>query len=138
MGSIVEVTQLKKIKNSNGDVWHALKSSESNYVGFGEAYFSWVMPGSIKGWKRHNEMTMNIVVPLGNVRFVFFTDSKKEFQVEEIGEIRYVRLTIPPGIWFGFKGISSTPSIVMNIASIEHDPLEVDRLNLQDLEFNWS
>ena len=30
-----------------------------------------VKSGSIKGWKKHLEMTMNLIVPLGMVRFVF-------------------------------------------------------------------
>ena len=31
---------LKIIKNDKGDILHGLKSSDSNYKGFGEAYFS--------------------------------------------------------------------------------------------------
>jgi hypothetical protein len=45
-----------------------------------------------------------------------------------IGENNYVRITVPPGIWFGFKGEYAPKSLVLNLASITHDPDEVERL----------
>ena len=36
----VSVTPLKRIFTPKGDVLHALKSSDSDFCGFGEAYFS--------------------------------------------------------------------------------------------------
>ena len=68
----IQVQTLNKITRIGGDVWHVLKSSESSYDGFGEAYFSWLEPGAIKAWKKHLQMTMNLVVPIGKVRFVFY------------------------------------------------------------------
>ena len=84
---------------------------------------------------------MNILVPLGDVRFVFFLktpDGAVNFLVKDIGVSNYIRLTVPPGIWFGFKGISQSSSLVLNIASIPHNPNEVDRKNIDDIKFNWS
>jgi len=46
-------------------------------------------------------------------------------------------LTIPPMIWMGFQGIESE-SILLNIANIEHDPDEVDKKNLEQINFNWN
>ena len=107
MGSInipcIKVTPLKKISLTGGDVLHGMKSSDKGYQGFGEAYFSQVDHGAIKAWKLHKKMTMNIVVPIGEVRFVFFDDSEL-FREEIIGFSNYSRLTVPPGIWFGFQG----------------------------------
>ena len=103
MEKLIVVTELKRIETPGGDVFHAMKQSESQYEGFGEAYFSWVNEGAIKAWKMHKRMTLNLVVPVGNVRFVFVSDSEnKDFRVEEIGEKRYARITVPPGVWFGF------------------------------------
>jgi len=137
LGNIL-ITPLARIATAGGDVLHAMKQNDAGYSGFGEAYFSWVSTGAIKAWKRHTRMTMNVVVPVGKVRFVFRLDSGDEFRVEEIGVDRYVRLTVPPGIWFGFKGLSEPQSLVLNIASIPHDPYEVDRLALSEIEYDWS
>ena len=145
MGNItvqdITIHSLKKIEVSGGDVLHGMKQSDPGYAGFGEAYFSWVSKDSVKAWKRHTKMTMNVLVPVGKVRFVFRrvdTDDIEEFRVEEIGEDHYVRLTVPPGIWFGFSGNGYTESLVINISNIPHDPNEVDRLSLSDINYKWS
>ena len=66
----VIVTSQKIISNPKGDILHALKAGDSGYDGFGEAYFSIVNKNEIKGWKKHNLMTLNILVPFGEVEFV--------------------------------------------------------------------
>ena len=134
------VTPLRRIETVGGDVMHALKMSDVGYVGFEEAYFSWIASGVKKGWKCHALMTMNLVVPVGKVRFVFREITYQgldEFRVEEIGLDRYVRITVPPGIWFAFQGISHSESLVLNISSILHDPNEVSRLAISDINFDW-
>ncbi|SVE62175.1 uncharacterized protein METZ01_LOCUS515029, partial [marine metagenome] len=64
------VTPLRRIENAGGDVLHGMKQSDVGYTGFGEAYFSWVSASAVKAWKRHTQMTMNVVVPVGQVKFV--------------------------------------------------------------------
>ena len=135
------VTPLSRINIPGGDVLHGMKQSDVGYAGFGESYFSWVSVGGVKAWKRHMRMTMNVVVPVGQVQFVFRminTGGVEEFRVEEIGEDRYARITVPPGIWFGFKGLKKPKNLVLNIANIPHDPTEVQRKSLNDIKYVWS
>jgi dTDP-4-dehydrorhamnose 3,5-epimerase len=135
------VSPLRQIETAGGDVLHAMKQTDVGYTGFGEAYFSWVSAGAIKAWKRHTQMTMNLVVPVGQVRFVFRcvnADGADEFRVEDIGTNRYARITVPPGIWFGFQGLHANQSLVLNIASIAHDPNEVERLALTGINYDWN
>lgn len=134
----IMITPLARISTVGGDVLHAMKKNDQGYSDFGEAYFSLVSKGFIKAWKRHKHMTMNIIVPMGNVRFVFYIEQTKEFQIYEIGIKNYARLTIPPEIWFGFQGLSTTPSLVLNISNIPHDPDEVERLELSEIKYDWS
>jgi dTDP-4-dehydrorhamnose 3,5-epimerase len=136
----IEMTPLKRINTSGGDVLHALKREDVGYAGFGEAYLSWISGGMIKGWKRHTKMTMNIVVPVGQVRFVFRiagANGLDEYRVEEIGVDNYARITVPPGVWFAFQGLDSPASLVMNIANIPHDPNEVERMGLDEINYAW-
>ena len=135
------VTPLRQIEAAGGDVMHGMKQSDVGYTGFGEAYFSWVSAGAIKAWKRHTQMTMNVVVPVGQVRFVFRcvnADGIEEFRIEEIGVDCYTRITVPPGIWFGFQGLHTPQSLLLNIANIPHDPNEVERLALTDINYDWN
>lgn len=131
------LNNLKVIKTEGGDVRHFLKLNEQSYNGFGEIYFSFINKDSIKGWKLHTKMTMNLVVPIGEVGFVFFDESSSSFKVYKIGENNYARLTVPPNIWFGFKGIGLTTNMVANFSDIIHDPHESKKLTLDKLNFNW-
>jgi len=138
MKEVISIYNLAQIPTDSGDVMHGLKSTDNNYKGFGEIYFSWIFKNSIKGWKRHKKMTMNLIVPHGKVRFVFFNTKKDTYHQEIVGESNYSRITVPPGIWFGFQGLASTKSLVVNIADIIHDQKEVEKKSLDYFNFNWS
>ena len=129
-------TKLKIIPNKNGDIFRVLKNSEKCFRCFGEAYFSQIKFNKIKAWKRHKRMTCNLIVPKGEVKFVF-TDDLKNIKEEIIGESNYSRLTIPPGIWFGFQGCKFPDSIVLNIADIQHEPLESEKINIDKMAYSW-
>lgn len=132
------VTKLSQFPVEGGSVLHAIKEDEIGYNNFGEVYFSYVNPGAVKAWKLHERMTLNLVVPLGNVRFVFCNPiTKGSYRVEDIGEANYVRLTVPPNIWFGFQGISLQPSLVVNIADLKHDANEVNRKEIAEFCYVW-
>ena len=137
----IQLTQLDRIKTLGGDVMHGMRHTDPGFSGFGEAYFSLITAGAVKGWKRHTKMTMNLLVPFGKVKFVFRivgSNNSDIFRVEEIGLDRYMRITVPPGIWFGFQGVFPGESLVLNIASITHDPTEVERLMITDVSYSWS
>ena len=129
--------KLAILNNVNGSVMHALKKSDSGFRNFGEIYFSNIKYRNIKAWKRHTKMTMNLVVPVGRVKFVFYSEEKNIFEEYILGEDNYNRLTVNPLLWFGFQGMDEGKNLVMNIANIEHDPDEVERKNLMDLKYLW-
>ena len=140
----VSTSSLAIIGTKGGDVLHAMKKSDQGYSGFGEAYFSTIEPKVIKGWKRHKEMVLNLVVPVGSVRFILFDDRENQDDIHQFQEVilsmeeDYARLTIPPMIWVGFQGLGQQASLVLNIANIEHSSEEIDRKGLEEIKFNWS
>lgn len=140
MGAInvdqILVTPLRRIQVEGGDVLHGMKTSDPGFVNFGEVYFSLIEVGAIKAWKRHLRMTLNIVVPLGAV-ICAFVDEQGTIREELVNENRYVRLTVPPGIWFGFKGLYTPYSIMMNVADIPHDPTEIERKTMDQIKYDW-
>ncbi len=129
--------KLSEIQTDKGNVMHVLKENEDAFKKFGEAYFSWIKPKAVKGWKKHSKMTMNLVVPIGNVKFVFFNSNLEVNKEYIIGEDNYIRLTVPPNIWFGFKGLGLKNNLVLNISSILHDPDEVDTQELDKINYMW-
>ena len=139
----IKETNLSIIPLKKGNVFHALKTTESDFQGFGEAYFSTVNFNDIKAWKKHKKMTLNIVVILGMIKFVFFDDRENssfrgKFHEFILGPNKnYSRLTIPPGIWMGFQGFNNGENILLNIADIVHDPNEIERKELESIEYRW-
>ena len=129
-------TPLRRIPVKGGDVLHAMKKSDLGFAGFGESYFTQVEHGIVKAWKRHLQMTLNLIVPIGKVRFVFM-DNEESFREEILGDGNYARLTVPPGLWFGFQGVSENTALVLNIANIEHSPDEVEHNELNNINYNW-
>lgn len=138
----VQLTPLKIIPNSKGDIMHGLKVSSPGYVSFGEAYFSHVNFGEIKGWKKHHLMTLNLVVPVGEVKFVLY-DSRAgintlgHFFETILSKENYQRLTVPPGVWMAFQGIGRMENLVLNLASIEHNPDEAETKDLTSIDYLW-
>jgi dTDP-4-dehydrorhamnose 3,5-epimerase len=132
----VILTPLKKIHNLKGYVFHAMKKSDVGFNGFGEAYFSTVDKNDIKGWKKHTEMTLNLVVPVGKMEFVIYNDKDHNFFNVTISQDNYQRLTISPGFWLAFRGLDEK-NILLNIASIEHDPSESESIDLDKIIYDW-
>ena len=122
-----KITDLPIFSNENGSIMHVLKKSDSTFNGFGEAYISTINHNKIKGWKRHEKMTCNIVVPVGKVKFILYCQNSFEEYI--LSNEEYSRLTIPASTWFAFKGLSNT-NLFLNIADIAHDDDEVETLPL--------
>ena len=78
---------LKQIAVPKGDVWHAFKCTDEGFVGFGEAYFTHIDSGAVKGWKRHNRYTLNLVVVQGAVRFVLYDDREGSVTKGQFAEV---------------------------------------------------
>ena len=137
------ITDLKQITHPKGNILHGMKKNDVGFLGFGEAYFSTIKTGVIKAWKRHNEMTLNLIVPVGEVRFVFYDGRKDSNTFNQFNEIiisndNYKRLTIPPGVSMGFQGLGKGLNMLLNIADIAHDPNEQINTPIEDSNINFS
>ena len=111
-----------------------MKKSDNGFDGFGEAYFSTVNMGQIKGWKRHLEMTLNLIVIIGEVEFVLYNGEK--FYKIILSKKNYQRLTIRPGLWLAFTGLENENTL-LNLASIEHSPKESETVDIGTFKYNW-
>ena len=137
------ITPLNVIETIGGNVLHGMKSTDIGYSGFGEVYFSKVKSGAVKGWKRHRQMILNLIVPVGSIRIVIFDDRKNSQSRNQLQQVflsrskNYRRLTVPPMVWLGFQGLDRKESLILNVASIKHSPEEVDRKELDAIKFDW-
>lgn len=142
----LRLISLKQIVDQRGAVFHYLRSDDKNFNGFGEAYYSKVNSGVVKGWKYHKEVCQHFCVPVGEIKIVIYDgrlDSPSLGCVDEIllnDSSNYSRLSIPPRLWYSFKCISETSSLLANIINQVHHPDESETLPI-DTEFipyDWS
>jgi dTDP-4-dehydrorhamnose 3,5-epimerase len=132
----VVLTPLKTIYNPKGFIYHAMKKSDDEFHGFGEAYFSTIEKDCIKGWKKHTKMTLNLIVINGEIEFVIFCEKTNFFFSAKLSRKNYQRLTIRPGLWVAFKGLSKD-NVLLNLASTEHNPHEEESNALENIGYKW-
>ncbi len=136
---------LREIPTEGGPVLHMLRADSSLFAGFGEVYFSEVLPGAVKAWKRHRLQTQHFAVPCGLMDIVIY-DAREDsptrgtvaaFRLGRPGHYRLLR--IPPGLWYGFTAASETPAVLANCADIPHAPDESERLpkDAPEIPYQW-
>jgi len=135
-----KIIKLKQFFLEEGNLFHGLKNSDDGYDKFGEIYFSFINKNSIKAWKFHKKMTLNLIVPVGSIRFNFldFREESSTFKEKftlTLSDKDYSRLTVPPKIWFGFKGLGDKTNLLVNIANMPHDDNEVETKDIAKFEF---
>ena len=113
-GVIVE--PLEQIPDERGMVKKFLTSEQLEH--FGECYVTTVYDGIIKGWHGYFTKTMHYIVPLGLVKLVLWDGRNRSSTYGSImelyvGEQKYSRITIPPGVMNSFKGIAKPMSLVV-------------------------
>jgi dTDP-4-dehydrorhamnose 3,5-epimerase len=73
---------------------------------------------------------MNLIVVHGEVAFHVHDEQMGRTETFILGTGNYGRLHVPPGLWMAFGGRADGPSLVLNLANIEHDPEEAVNVNL--------
>jgi dTDP-4-dehydrorhamnose 3,5-epimerase len=141
----VQITPLRRIPDERGAVLHMLREDDPAFERFGEIYFSTVYPGAIKAWHLHREMTLNYAVPVGMIKLVCHDDregspTRGNTLELHVGELNYVRVTIPPLVWNGFKGEGPGAALVANCSTTPHHPGEIERADPFDhvSGYDWS
>lgn len=141
----VGIVQLRRIPDERGTIYHMLRADDPHFIDFGEIYFTSVYPGVVKGWHRHREMTLNYACIFGRIKLVLYDDRPGSATVGTLQELflgpdQYVLVTIPPGIWTGFKGMTEPQAIVANCCTHPHDPARTERLDPfdNDIPYGWA
>lgn len=140
----VTVSARRQIVDERGKIMHGLRASDAEFERFGEVYFSWVNPGVVKAWHLHDRMTLNYVCPHGLIKLVLYDDregsaTRGELMELFLGPDSYQLVQVPPGVWNGFKGVATHPSLVCNVADLPHDPREIHRRPPfgDDIPYDW-
>lgn len=142
----VVVKPLRRICDERGMIMKMQESTDAEFAGFGEIYFSTVYPGVVKGWHLHQKTTLNYAVVHGMIKLVLFDDregspTRGELMELFIGESNYCLVQIPVNVWNGFKGIGSDMAIVADLTDLPHDPddmVRMDPMNNDKIPYDWA
>jgi dTDP-4-dehydrorhamnose 3,5-epimerase len=140
----VQIVPLRRIPDERGTIYHMLRADDPHFVQFGEIYFTSVYAGVVKGWHKHREMTLNYACVFGRVKLVLYDDRLDSASAGTVIEVflgpdDHSLVTIAPGIWTGFKGLSQPFALIANCCTHAHDPSRTTRLDPfdNDIPYDW-
>jgi len=141
----VKIIPKKQIIDERGKIMHMMRNDDPNFTKFGEIYFSYSHPNTVKAWHLHKKMTVNYVCVVGKIKLVLFDDRPESSTKGKLQEIfltteNYSLVSVPPKVWNGFKSIENKFSIISNCSDIPHEAEEMSRRPFDDpyFNYNWS
>lgn len=142
----VIVKPLRQIPDERGCIIKMMESTDPEFAGFGEVYFSTVYPGVVKGWHLHEKNVLAYNVVSGMIKLVLFDDrdgspTRGEVQELFIGDENRCLVRIPAGVWNGFKGIGTATAIVCDLTTLPHAEDVMRRHDPHDrslVDYDWA
>lgn len=139
----VKIIPKKQIIDERGKIMHMMRNDDPNFTKFGEIYFSYSHPNTVKAWHLHKRMTVNYVCVIGKIKLVLFDDRPESSTKGELQEIfltteNYSLVTVPARVWNGFKSVENKFSIIANCSDIPHEAEEMSRKPFDDPYFNYN
>jgi dTDP-4-dehydrorhamnose 3,5-epimerase len=143
----VKIKKLKVIPDERGRLMEILRSDEELYDKFGQVYVTAAYPGVVKAWHYHKEQTDHLAAISGMMKIVLYdardgSQSKGEVNEFFCGVHNPILVKVPKGVYHGFKCISETEAIVINIPDKVYDYKSPDEYRVDphknDIPYNWS
>lgn len=143
----VKVKSLRVIPDERGRLMEILRNDEELFENFGQVYMTTTYPGIIKAWHLHKLQTDNIAVVKGMLKLALYDDrdgspTKGELNEFFIGEHNPILVQVPKNVYHGWKCISETEAIVINIPTHTYNYKEPDEYrlpyNTELIPYDWS
>jgi dTDP-4-dehydrorhamnose 3,5-epimerase len=131
----VKTKKLRVIPDERGRLMEVLRCDDEVFEKFGQTYISVTYPGVVKGWHMHKIQTDNIACVKGMLKLVLFDsreDSPTKGEINEffIGEHNPMLVTVPKDVYHGWKCISESEAIAMNVPTQEYNYNNPDEYRL--------
>ncbi|OGW87200.1 MAG: dTDP-4-dehydrorhamnose 3,5-epimerase [Omnitrophica bacterium RIFCSPLOWO2_01_FULL_45_10b] len=127
----VKIKELKILPDERGKLMEILRSDESIFEGFGQAYVTVCKPRVVKGWHYHKEQVDHFVCLQGMAKVVLYDprqNSKTYRVINEflIGWQNPLLVKIPTYVYHGFTAAGTEDAMILNL------PTEVYRYSDPD------
>ena len=124
----VFVQDLSWYSDQRGSLSVLLRADQPELFGerFGQAYVTTVFPGVVKAWHRHSSQSDRMVGLVGQTLLVLLDGREGSSTFGSVVEVvfgarTHCLVTIPPGVWHGFKNIGTVESVVLNLPDLPYD-----------------
>lgn len=133
--------------DERGRLWEILRADDGIFDTFGQVYVTTAYPGVVKAWHAHRLQTDFFTVLSGLARFVLYDmrqDSRTRGQLQEfsLGRDRLQLVTIPPGVYHGFKCVGDQEVMALNCPTRPYNAREPDELRLppdsDQIPYDWN
>ena len=108
----VAIKNLRLIPDERGWLMEILRCDDAIFEKFGQVYCTTAYPGVVKAWHYHKKQTDNFTCVHGMMKVALYDareDSPTRGNLMEffVGEKNPILISVPPGVYHGFKGIAS-------------------------------
>jgi dTDP-4-dehydrorhamnose 3,5-epimerase len=143
----VRTKTLRVIPDERGRLMEMLRVDDDLFIKFGQVYMTTAYPGVVKAWHYHKRQWDHFVVVKGMMKVVLYDAREASSTYREIneffmGEHNPLLLQIPPFIYHGFKCISESEAIVINIPTEAYHRKEPDEYRLdphsREIPYDWT
>lgn len=143
----VRVKRLKVMADERGRLMEILRADDEAFVKFGQVYLTTAYPGVVKAWHYHKTQTDNFAVVKGMMKVALYDareESPTKGEVNEffLGEHNPIVVTIPKGVYHGFKCIGLEEALVINTPTEVYNYKEPDEYRLdahtREIPYDWS
>ncbi|WAC07093.1 MAG: dTDP-4-dehydrorhamnose 3,5-epimerase family protein [Thermodesulfobacteriota bacterium] len=143
----VKTKLLKVFPDERGRLMEMLRSDDEIFMKFGQVYMTTAFPGVVKGWHYHKVQYDNMVVVKGMMKIVLYdsrNDSPTHKEVNEffLGDYNPQLLQIPPLVFHGFKCVSESEALVINIPTEAYNYSLPDEYRVSpddnDIPYDWN
>ncbi|MDH4212233.1 MAG: dTDP-4-dehydrorhamnose 3,5-epimerase family protein [candidate division WOR-3 bacterium] len=143
----VSIKNLKLIPDERGRLMEILRTDDKEFSKFGQVYVTTAYPGVVKAWHCHKLQDDNMTVLYGMAKIVLYddrNDSPTRGLINEffVGEHNHVLIHIPRNVWHGFKCVSSSEAMIVNVVTEGYDYKKPDEYRKpahgSDIPYDWS
>jgi dTDP-4-dehydrorhamnose 3,5-epimerase len=133
--------------DERGRLWEILRSDDEIFQQFGQVYVTTAYPGVVKAWHAHRHQTDFFTVISGKARFVLYDMREGSKTRGELAEFFLSRddlrlVTIPPGVYHGFKCVGDEEVIALNCPTRPYSAADPDELRLppdsDQIPYHWA
>ena len=142
----VKTKQLKVIPDERGWLMEVLRNDDEIFEQFGQVYLTTAYPGVVKAWHYHKKQTDNFTCIKGMMKVALY-DSRKESptfgEINEffIGEKNPLLISVPTGVYHGFKCIGTETAFFLSIPTHPHNREESDDYRVPpdtpEIDYDW-